>query len=160
MREILIGAAGAVVAVLIVAVAERSFDAMSTLLGPSIPSGAVVAFEADKCPDDWELYHAGAGRFLFGADNEHELRSEGGTKEHQLTVSEMPAHRHDDRREEGKADHLLVQVTGSLTETTTDTDGHPREFNNMHGVRMESRGQSQPHENMPPYRVVNFCVKR
>lgn len=160
MREVLIAAAEGVVAVLIVAVAERSFNALSALLGPSIPLGAVVAFEADDCPDGWDLYHAGAGRFLFGADNDHKLRTEGGAKKHKLTLSEMPVHRHDDRSDEGDANHLLVQVSGTLTETTTDTTGHPREFNNMRGVRMQSRGQGRPHENMPPYRVVNFCTRR
>lgn len=65
MRGILIGAAGAVFAVLILAAAERFFEAMSKLLGPSIPSGAVVAFEAEKCPDAWDLFHEGAGRFFF-----------------------------------------------------------------------------------------------
>lgn len=100
-----------------------------------------------------------AASFSFGADNDHELRSEGGKKKHKLTVTEMPAHRHDDIRGEGEANHLLVQVTGTHTEANTDPHGH-RQINIRHGVRMKSRGQGLPHENMPPYRVVNFCEKR
>jgi len=126
---------------------------------PPIPPGAVVAFEAEKCPDGWKLYHEGAGRFLFGADNDHELRSIGGKKKHQLTMDEMPRHRHDDSPDEGKARHLLVQVTGTLTEANTDPHGDDQ-FNIRHGVRMKARGKGLAHENMPPYRVVNFCEKK
>ena len=75
-----------------------------------------------------------------------------------LAMAEMPRHRHDDRNDDGEASHLLVQVTGDITETTIDRDGH-REFNQRHGVRMQPRGGGQPHENMPPYFVVNFCKK-
>ena len=60
--------------------------------------------------------------------------------------------------EDGEANHLLVQVTGDLTEAHTDPHGH-RQINIRHGVRMQPRGESKSHENMPPYRVVNFCEK-
>jgi hypothetical protein len=155
MRGILIAAAGAVVAALIVAAAEGIFGALSSLLGPSVPPGAVVAFEADKCPDGWKLYHSGAGRFLFGADGDHDLRSEGGQEKHVLTWDEMPMHRHDD----DNGNLLLVQKSHDITATEIDNVGRD-EINIRHGVRMKISGGNMPHENMPPYRVVNFCEKK
>lgn len=155
MREILVGAIGAVVAALIVAAAEASFGALSLLLGPSVPPGAVVAFEAGKCPDGWKLYHDGAGRFLFGADKDHDLRSEGGKEKHMLTWDEMPKHRHDD----DKGKFLLVKKSYNITATDVDDKGRD-EINIRHGVRMNISGNNAPHENMPPYRVVNFCEKK
>ena len=155
IRGILIGAAGALIAALIAAAAEAIFGALSSFLGPPIPPGAVVAFEADKCPDGWKLYHNGAGRFLFGADKDHDLHSEGGKEKHALTWDEMPKHRHDD----DNGNRLLVQKSHDITATEVDATGRD-EINIRHGVRMSISGGGVPHENMPPYRVVNFCEKK
>ena len=115
LREILIGAGGAVLAGLVLAAAEEFFDALSLYVG-AVPSGAVMAFD-DKCPDGWKTYHDGKGRFLLGAGEtdedddgtDHALRSKGGKERVTLAMSQMPKHRHDDRREDGEANHLLAQ---------------------------------------------------
>jgi len=165
LRDILIGVVGAIAASLIAIAAEALFDGLTKLLGPEVPRGAVMAFEG-SCPQrGWELYHDGKGRFLLGAGQADEgkgtaytLRSKGGKERVALTMPEMPRHRHDDRHEDGEANHLLVQVTGSLTEAATVPHGH-RQINVRHGVRMQPRGEGKSHENMPPYRVVNYCKK-
>ena len=103
LRDILIGMVGAVVASVIAIAAEEFFDGLSSLLGPEVPRGAVMAFE-DPCPDGWKLYRNGKGRFLLGAGQaddgkgtDHMLRSIGGEERVTLAMPEMPRHRHDDR---------------------------------------------------------------
>lgn len=69
-RDILIGATGAVIAGLIVAAAEGIFGALSALLGPPVPPGAVVSFELDSCPTNlgWHEYTQAQGMFIRGHD--------------------------------------------------------------------------------------------
>ncbi len=157
IRQILIGVVGAVVAGLIAAAAEGAFGALSALLGPSIPPGAVVAFDKE-CPDGWDPFHAGAGRFLIGTGKVGEttikLGKPGGSHEHTLTVPEMPEHTHDDI--EGRL--LLVQKSSDTTATEVDRTGH-NEINIRHGVRMKVSGEGKPHPIMPPYVPVSFCEK-
>jgi len=70
ISRILTGAGGAVVAVLIIAAAEWLFSAMSMILGPPIPNGAVIAFDLKECPSiGWEEYKLAHGRFVRGIDN-------------------------------------------------------------------------------------------
>ena len=152
MREILIAAAGAVIAALIAAAAEGIFGALSSLLGPTVPPGAVVAFDRE-CPEGWESYQIGAGRFLLGADKARALNDEGGSAEHVLTLAEMPNHNHDGGR-------FLVGRTGDNTVRAETDDTGQNEINIRHGFPMVAEGGGQPHNNMPPYLVVNFCEKR
>lgn len=71
IKRIWIGATGAIVAVLIIAVAEWSFNSISALFGrpPPFPSGAVVAFDLKKCPSSgWQEYKLAHGKFIRGID--------------------------------------------------------------------------------------------
>ena len=151
-RNIVIGAAGAIMAVVVLTAAETLWGWVSIVLGPPVPSGAVVAFDGE-CPEEWDSYQLGAGRFLLGADNARTLHEEGGEENHTLTVAEMPNHNHDNGQ------FLLVRITGSHTAPGFDDRGH-NEFNIQHGVSMVAMGGGQPHNNMPPYLVVNFCEKK
>ena len=105
---------------------------------------------------NWQPYGPMSGRFPLaagsGRDDREETRefsfgSEGGEYQHQLTVAEMPAHRHrhHDRFGRGvRADY---------------GDDEPSE---IHDARRstEASGGGQPHNNMPPYAVVYFCWQR
>lgn len=165
-RDIIAAIVGGATAAFIGIAAELLFGALSSLLGPPVPRGAVVAF-AGACPKtgDWELYVEGKGRFLLGAGQTNDegknygMGTEGGEASVKLELAEMPKHRHDDIQGAGEANHLLVQVNGEHTEAKTDSHGH-RQINVRHGVRMAARGEGKPHENMPPYRVVSFCEKK
>lgn len=163
VRDILIGAAGAVIAGLIVAAAEGTFGLLSSIFGPAFPPGAVVAFDG-PCPEgeEWELYQLAAGRFLLASGNNrlegskhHELHDEGGRETHTLTIQEMPTHNHDNG-----AGNLLVRITGEDTSRTVDRDTARVEFDNRIGVPIKEAGGGNPHNNMPPYLVLNFCEKR
>ena len=158
MREFLILVLGAFVAALAGIVAETFFGALSALLDPSVPRGAVVAFEKE-CPGGWEHYHAASGRFLLGVGEDddtgevYQLHDDGGASKHTLSVHEMPKHTHDD---DGKL--LLVKKSRNVTSAYVDNKGYD-EINIRHGFTMPDQGEDMPHENMPPYYVVNFCKK-
>lgn len=82
------------------------------------------------------------GRFLLGADATYAAGSTGGEATHKLTVSEMPSHYHDITTRTVAGDYQGHLAT---TGNTTSTIGN---------ARTEKSGDSQPHNNMPPYLAV------
>ena len=102
---------------------------------------------------DWKRYEGMGGRFPLGAGGTKDARGEartsiigdeGGVYMHPLTVAEMPSHRHG--------------FMGSEGPRSVD------DWDNEHAHRAKRRttdptGGNQPHNNMPPYLVVNFCHK-
>lgn len=175
LERIIIGAAGAVVAVLIMSALTKFTDWISILFEPAIPDGAVVAFlHPCKEFDGWEGYADGAGKFLLGVGkgvlrprgphkprvsqseiplSEIKFGDQGGEEAHTLIIDEMPEHNHDNGP--GK---YLVQITGTNTEIGTDSIDNTIDI--RHGVPIEKAGGAQPHNNMPPYIALHFCQKK
>lgn len=83
------------------------------------------------------------GRFLFAADDTHPIESEGGEEEHTLMISEMPSHRHTISYQQYGGTGI-----GYLSGTTSSGSYNTSE------VFMGYTGNSQPHNNMPPYIAV------
>ena len=111
--------------------------------------------------EDWENYEAIDGRFPLAAGvakgasddiGKFELLNSGGEYLHQLTVDEMPTHNHD--AGEGK---YLVQRVGYNTETGVDSIENTIDIRT--GFRIKEAGGGLPHNNIPPYLVMNFCHK-
>src|SRR4051794_30865175 len=96
--------------------------------------------------------HQGAG-FVEG--------QAGGEAAHTLTTSEMPAHTHF-----VNADTTLAPNDGNLPSPTrrlsgssgANLYGSPANLSPMLGQVVGNAGGSQPHDNMAPYLVINFCV--
>lgn len=100
---------------------------------------------------NWKRYENMDGRFPLGHGQTKDARGEdrtftvgqdGGAYQHQLTVREMPSHKH--------------WFPGSRGDRVVD------DWDNEWGHRnqrkeTEPKGEDQPHNNMPPYFVVNFC---
>lgn len=86
------------------------------------------------------------GRFLLGSSGGYTLGSLGGEATHTLTVSEMPKH---------KPSILLntqdSYTTGSAANWQVVTNGRY-----YAGDMFLEIGDNQPHNNMPPYLVVNI----
>lgn len=89
-------------------------------------------------------------RFLYGASSNSHLGAVSGSTTHTLDVAEMPAHTHTQRGKNttgGSVFHSQVNAVstaaGSVA-TTTPTD---------------AAGNSQPHNNMPPYIRGFFIMK-
>lgn len=99
-------------------------------------------------------------RFLLAAGSSYVAGSTGGEADHTLTVEEMPSHNH--------KGYLMVQGYGDWPSYTTndheilhnyiggDFYGPNNTLNatNLGGVTINSKGNSQSHNNMPPYLAV------
>lgn len=108
--------------------------------------------DCDVLGRDWKHYEGMGGRFPLGAgenDDCGEMRTftigqAGGEYRHELTVEEMPKHRHSFRM---KPDHKRGD----------HGDDWPLHHGHWNTEETTETGGSQPHNNMPPYRVLNFC---
>jgi microcystin-dependent protein len=79
-----------------------------------------------------------------------------GEVNHTLTVLEMPAHTHVPA---GASTANLAVPTGSLPGKGTSANFYaPSQNTGMNPATVSSVGGSQPHQNMPPYLVINFCI--
>lgn len=139
----------------------------------SIPAGAVVAFnssESQTCPgEDWVLFDEAKGRFILGAG--HASRSEltprqlgdtGGEENHQLTIEEMPSHRHGIPYVSSDIKYYDAREGAN----TAYFDYRQRNDVNLEIViqRKEwgvgAEGGNREHNNMPPYLALYYCIKK
>ena len=114
-----------------------------------LPKGAVVAFDMQGCPRGWAEYFEAAGRMIIGVGRGsgltgRSLRSKGGNETHELTLREMPRHRHGIPVNAGSGRGLALEPNLGLPGTPS-------------GVEM--MGNGKPHNNMPPYIALYFCKK-
>ena len=125
-----------------------------------------VVLTAQDCPvlgPDWRRYEGISGRFPLGAGETQDARGDhqafilggnGGEYLHQLTLNEVTKHRH--RVERYEWGH---SVNGNSDRARIDVDdGRP--WRGRRGpLDTTEVGGSRPHNNMPPYLVMNFCHK-
>ena len=86
-------------------------------------------------------------RFLLASGSSYSLGATGGEKEHTLTISEMPSHYHNT----GATNHYNYATSGSNFYITSS--GYPVRDITTNGAGYT--GGDNPHNNMPPYLVVN-----
>lgn len=99
------------------------------------------------------------------------LNAIGGEQTHALTTTEMPSHGHTGTTDsQGNHNHALPSIVGVGTGTnswgigtfssagqrdyTTDAGGP-----HTHNVTVTAQGGGGAHNNMPPYRGINFIIK-
>lgn len=121
----------------------------------AFPSRAVVAFTAGSlgqsiCPEGWSYYKKAENRFILGADElKYQIGVTGGAESVALTISEMPTHSHPILRtssNSGDGNYVNWAAMGSPNNKSTGSGTAPV-------------GDSQPHNNMPPYIALYFCKK-
>lgn len=99
----------------------------------------------------WEI--VSQGRFPVGLDTNDTdfniIGKTGGEKTHTLTVNEMPKHSHDTTLHSGGSQGLLGFM---------GLENGSRSSSFVGGTRfaIENKGNSQPHNNVPPYIVMAF----
>lgn len=86
------------------------------------------------------------GRFLLGAGDIYPAESTGGEEKHTLTFDEMPSHQH------GIAYHDESQRQDESRDTMT-TQGYTDRWRPVTSSILNN-GNSEPHNNMPPYLAV------
>ena len=128
------------------------------LLEKVYPIGSYYWSENDTSPEElfggkWKKIE---GYFLFASDSNHYVGQTGGEERHRLTLDEIPSHSHGYQKFKYK-DYWTVytQGGGSCYEFLE----HERGTQNIESSTTESKGNSQSHNNMPPYLTAN-CWKR
>ena len=127
----------------------------------AVPIGLIALWgrPANEIPAGWREYVNLRGKMPIGLDPDYvktkddsqdyginQLLKQGGERSHKLTTDEMPSHSHN---------------IGGLPTQINDTDrgiGHNSQFSidDIDTRTSTSTGGDQPHNNMPPYRVVQF----
>jgi hypothetical protein len=146
-------------------------DALEAAIAPFADArGAVVAFNRDRqkgsiCPRGWSYFEVAGGRFIVGAgehDNnlrrypsyvENAAQAIGGEEMHLLTLDEMPSHDH------ANGNYQFLMMAGQDTTGGQGLDPTPNEPNLLHVGRILAQGGGQPHNNLPPFIGLYYCVK-
>ena len=154
-----------------------------------LPTGTIVAFNNSEAPNGWALCDGTngtpdlRGRFIYGHGSGKSFGELGGNETHTLTINEMPTHNHNGRTgklgangkyiNDGKHSHKFrgqfANKSGKHSSSLIHNDNIPdfnSTFNNMvmqdnsaHSHFINSQGQNQPHNNMPPYCVLSYIMK-
>ena len=132
----------------------------------AVPIGLVAIWgkPENEIPEGWEEYTPMRGVMPIGHDPEYRkdendaedyhlntLKQKGGKRSHKLSVEEMPSHRHETVNDASGSDR---DSKGYGSAFTMDTDEITHNRRNL--MRIEPSGGDHPHNNMPPYRVVQF----
>ena len=117
------------------------------LLEKVYPIGSYYWSEKDISPEElfggkWEKIE---GRFLFASDSNHKVGETGGEERHKLTIDEMPNHSH--------------EFKTHVESIFASNKGYGEAHMGNSTATTSSTGNSQPHNNMPPYLTAN-CWKR
>lgn len=132
----------------------------------AVPIGLIALWgkPANEIPEGWREYVNLRGKMPIGLDPDYvktkddvqdyglnQILKQGGERSHKLTVEEMPKHKHDTENDASGSDD---DSKGYGSAYTMDTDEIT--YNRKNLMRIEPTGGDQPHNNMPPYRVVQF----
>ena len=120
------------------------------------PIGSIYISLSDEDPKtlfggEWEKIE---GRFLLGSSENYILNSTGGEVEHTLTAAEMPAHSHNIK---ANFNFTIGNIGGSGFSGIPNNNSGWGNYDNAHWTQISasSSGENNPHNNMPPYLVVN-----
>jgi microcystin-dependent protein len=87
-----------------------------------------------------------------------------GTHRHPLTVAEMPSHRHNLTDDEGQQHYAISDFNITPREKPEvgryASDGPNESGSDTSIKRTQVEGDDQPHNNMPPYYVLAFIIKK
>jgi hypothetical protein len=118
----------------------------------AVPAGAIMAFNLSVCPAGWTEFSSLAGRVAVGAGKGAGLAPRlvgdaGGEESHTLTIEEMPAHAHGyvDRRARNRGPCAIAACSKQASDETRTT---------------AETGSGKAHNNMPPFYVVTYCVRK
>jgi len=132
----------------------------------AVPIGLIALWgkSASEIPAGWREYVNLRGKMPIGLDPDYvkspedsqdyrlnALNQSGGERSHKLTIDEMPRHKHD----------TVNDASGSDNDSNSNGTAFTMDFwdvtpNRRNLMKIEPTGGDQPHNNMPPYRVVQF----
>ncbi len=139
-----------------------------------LPDGVIFGWESNTIPKGWVLCDGSngtpdlRGKFIIGAGTNSQIDSEnrnisnyaygttGGSATHVITMEEMAVHNHGYTRYlTGGPDEIDKDNNVTYQENTFNTGNMYNEGGNNRGT-----GATQAHENMPPYRTINWIMRK
>ena len=138
-----------------------------------VPVGAIILWSGAQTaiPTNWKLCDGTngtpdlRGQFVIGAGGNYDVGDTGGEATHTLTVYEMPKHNHNllktpvgngtanelwfSSNDQNLARSIERQTGGSQNAATIP----------MSSILMSNTGNSQPHNNLPPYYALCYIMK-
>ena len=132
----------------------------------AVPIGLIALWgkPASEIPAGWREYVNLRGKMPIGLDPDYvkkpedsqdyglnQVLKQGGERSHKLTIAEMPKHKHD-AVNDGSGNDSDSRGAG----TAFNMDFWEVVHNRRNVIQIEPTGGDQPHNNMPPYRVVQF----
>lgn len=131
-----------------------------TLFNLCYPVGSIYMSVNDTEPSilfggTWEKIK---DRFLLASGDTYSLGATGGEATHKLTINELPNHNHIQRKVASNGEMGYIVNKTKNGDYTGDELGinQVNWYTNKAPVTTESIGGSKPHNNMPPYLVVNI----
>lgn len=129
-------------------------QSLYSLLGPTYGGDGRTTFALPDLRGRTPI-HVGAS----SGGTDYRLGSKGGEETQTLIVAEMPQHNHQEKASNDTADQLVPTDMVLARSTATDPIWvNPAPLVNMDSGSVANVGGSQPHENMQPYLVINFCI--
>lgn len=132
------------------------FVALDERINKMLPIGTIAIWGkpvSEPIPEGWQECTDLRGRMPVGwnpSDADfNQIGKVGGAKTHTLTVEEMPSHNH---QQGGESLHSVYGGGESVGNRTYPQGTEP----SLKKQNTSSVGGNQPHNNMPPYRVVQF----
>ena len=127
--------------------------AFVNLLDIIYPAGSLYISTSAASPasivgGQWEQVQ---GRFLLGSSNGYPVLATGGEEEHKITLNEMPSHSHPYTPEQRYTNAYLGEAAARRIAWADKREDDPHT-----DQRTGLNGGSKPHNNMPPYLVVNI----
>ena len=137
-------------------VAENSLlkrlEKLEERVSKTVPIGLVAIWGKpanEPIPEGWREYVPLRGRMPIGhnsADPDFgRIGAEGGEKVHTLTIEEMPSH-----------NHSVEAIPEQITDVDRGTNVSYFSMDDITSRASSYTGGDQPHNNMPPYRVICF----
>ena len=132
----------------------------------AVPIGLIALWgrPASEIPAGWREYVNLRGKMPVGLDPDYvktddsqdyqlnTILKAGGERSHKLTLEEMPKHYH----QQGSECLYNFYGGGSYVGKRSWEYGNGTTYDTYSGQNTSSVGGDQPHNNMPPYRVVQF----
>ena len=97
------------------------------------------------------------GRVPLHVGNGHGLGDNGGESSHTLNVSELPGHGHS-LAASSAATNGMATPNGNYLGGGNNAYHTAQNLTALNAATVSTMGGSQPHENMAPYLVLNFCI--
>lgn len=135
-------------------------SAERTIIDKAFPVGKIVEFESDVDPNtlyNWQKWEQIKDRFLIGAGGSYALGGTGGEATHTLTFDEMPNHQHNlpGHVYQWGNDAGNVNIANAVAQSGESSGNRLFTYQGEWNYT-EFAGESQPHNNMPPYFAVNM----